>query len=189
MHGDATPIPIVTRRRARTDGLPEGGVTDPDTVRGEVSPETADLYEGALKGREEVGAEEVGGAAVGAEVERLITAGAGRGGGGRGAVGEEDAHVLGAARAVGLRADAPRLRIVSGGGRGRAAPGGGRGALPLAPVLEEPVRWRGRRAGRGALGCGESGGGARGCSAEAPPPEEAGHGGGEEGVRSCGLGE
>lgn len=94
-----------------------------------------------------------------------------------GAVGEEDVHVLGAARAVGLRADTPRLRLVVRGGRGGAAPGGGRGALPLAPILEEPVRWRDRRDGRGAFGCGQGGGGARGCGGEAPPPEEARGGG------------
>jgi hypothetical protein len=47
------------------------------------------------------------------------------------------------------------------------------------------VRWRrlgnrasSRRGGRGALGRGEGGGGARGGVGEATPPEEAGHGGG-----------
>lgn len=101
-------------------------------------------------------------------------------------MGEEDVHVLGAARAVGLRADAPRLRILGGGGGGGAAPGGGGGPLPLAPILEEPVRRRGRRASRGALGCGEGGGGARGCGGEAPPPEEAGHGEGGDGAADWG---
>lgn len=40
---------------------------------------------------------------------------------------------------------------------------------------EEPVR---RRGGRGALGCGEGGGRARGCSGEAPPPAGGWRGGG-----------
>lgn len=79
MHGHATTIPIVARRRARTDGFPGGGVPDPDAVRGQVSPDAADLDEGALKWREVVGVEEVGGAAVGTEVERLIAAGSGGG--------------------------------------------------------------------------------------------------------------
>lgn len=77
MHGHATTIPIVARRRTRTDGFPGGRV--PDTVRGQVSPDTADLDEGALKWLEVVGMEEVGGAAVGTEVERLIAAGSGGG--------------------------------------------------------------------------------------------------------------
>ena len=149
----------------------------------EVGPDAADLDEGALERREDVRAEEVGAAAVGAEVQRLVAAaGGGARGRRRGAlVGEEDVHVLGAARAVGLRADAARLRLVGGGG---AAPGARGGGLPLAPLLEAPVRrcrWGdcagGRRGRRGALGRGEGGGGARGGAGEATPPEEAGHGG------------
>lgn len=82
----------------------------------EVGPHAADLDEGALQRRQDVGAEEVGAAAVGAEVERLVAAGAAGGRGWRAApVGEEDVHVLGAARAVGLRADAARLGLVGGG--------------------------------------------------------------------------
>ena len=35
----------------------------------------------------------------------------------------------------------------------------------------------------GAIDYGESGGGMHGCGSEAPPPEEAGHGGGEKGAQ------
>jgi len=183
VHGDPAAIPVVARRGAGPDSLPEDGVPGPGGgVVEEVGPDAADLDEGALERREDVGAEEVGAAAVGAEVERLVSAGGAgaRGRRRRAPVGEEDVHVLGAARAVGLRADAARLGLVGGGGGG-AAPGAGArgGGLPLAPLLEPPVRRRRRqRGGRGALGGGEGGGGARGGAGEATPPEEARHGGG-----------
>lgn len=177
VHGHAAAVPVVPRRRAPTDGLPEGSAPGPDGVVGEqVGADAADLDEGALERREEVGAEEVGAAAVGAEVERLVPTAArararGGGGGRRRAVGEEDVHVLGAARAVRLRADAPRLVLV-----GRRRRGGG-GALPLAPFLHAPVRRRHHRRGA-ALRRGQGGRRPRGHGGEAPPPEEAGHGGG-----------
>jgi len=85
----------------------------------EVGPDASDLDEGALERRKVVREEEVGAAAVGAEVERLVPAAGARGR--RAPVGEEDVHVLGAARAVGLGADAARLGLV-GRGRRRAAP-------------------------------------------------------------------
>jgi hypothetical protein len=122
VHGDAAAVPVVAGRGARPDGLPEGGVPGPRGGVEEIGSDAADLDEGALERREEVGVEEVGSAAAGAEVERLVAAGAGGRGGGRGPVREEDVHVLGAARAVGLRADAARLGLVGGGGR--AAPRG-----------------------------------------------------------------
>lgn len=91
------------------------------------APNAADLDEGALEGDEAVGAEVVGGLAARAEVEGLVSAaigGAGERGGRR--VGEEHVHVLGAAGAVHLGAEAPRVELVG-------AP------LPLAPLLLVPV--------------------------------------------------
>lgn len=164
VHGDAAAFPVVARRGTGPNSLPEDGVPGPGSgVVEEVGPDAADLDEGALERREDVGEEEVGAAAVGAKVECLVAGAGGRGR--RAPVGEEDVHVLGAARAVGLRADTARLGLIGGGG---AAPGARRGGFPLAPLLEAPVwgrrrgdRASGRRGGRAALGCGEGGGGAR----------------------------
>ncbi|URE12512.1 hypothetical protein MUK42_24631, partial [Musa troglodytarum] len=81
----------------------------------------------ALERGELVGPEVVGGLAARAEVDGLISAAAAANSaddGGRGTVGEKDVHVVGAARALGLGADAAGVELVGA-------------AVPLVALLTE----------------------------------------------------